>query len=99
MKKSKIIDAMLETAQDLNLNTITIKEIESLKLEEIKPLSPKKIRNMRIREKLSQAVIARILNVTPSTYQKWERGEVIPKGASLKLLRLADAHGIEYILH
>ena len=53
---------------------------------------------MRIKEKLSQAVMAKILNVTPSTYQKWERGEVHPKGANLKLLRLAHDHGINYIL-
>ena len=31
---SKIIDAMLETARDLRLNTITIKEIEALNLNE-----------------------------------------------------------------
>jgi putative transcriptional regulator len=43
--------------------------------------------------------MARILNVTPSTYQKWERGEVHPKGANLKLLRLAYDHGINYIMH
>jgi putative transcriptional regulator len=42
--------------------------------------------------------MAKILNVTPSTYQKWERGEIHPKGANLKLLRLAYAHGIQYIL-
>ncbi|MGV3740216.1 MAG: helix-turn-helix domain-containing protein [Gammaproteobacteria bacterium] len=28
---------------------------------------------MRLREKVSQAVMAKVLNVTPSTYQKWER--------------------------
>lgn len=44
---------------------------------------------MRIKEKVSQAVMTKILNVAPSTYQKWERGEVHPKGGNLKLLRLA----------
>jgi putative transcriptional regulator len=95
---SKIIGAMLETAKDLELSQITIKEIGSLNLEEIKALDSKKIKKIRVREKLSQAVIAKILNVTPSTYQKWERGEVQPKGASLKLLRLAYDHGIQYII-
>lgn len=51
-----------------------------------------------MKEKLSQTVMAKILNVTPSTYQKWERGEEHPKGANLKLSRLAHDHGINYIL-
>lgn len=96
--KSNIIDAMLETAQDLRLDPITIKEIEVLNLTEVKSLESSEIKKMRIKEKLSQAVMARILNVTPSTYQKWERGEVHPKGANLKLLRLAHDHGVDYIL-
>ena len=99
MSKSNIIDAMLETAQDLGLSQVTIKEIESLGLCEIEELNPREIKAMRFKEKLSQAVMARILNVTPSTYQKWERGEVQPKGANLKLLRLAYDHGVEYIMH
>ena len=95
---SKIIEAMLETAKDLRLNPITIKEIEILNLSEVKELEAMEIKKMRLKEKLSQAVMARILNVTPSTYQKWERGEVHPKGANLKLLRLAHDHGVQYIL-
>lgn len=95
---SKIIAAMLETAKDLHLDAITIKEIEVLNLNEIKELEAHEIKRMRLKEKVSQAVMAKILNVTPSTYQKWERGEVHPKGANLKLLRLAHDHGIQYIL-
>ena len=57
------------------------------------------IKAMRSKENVSQSVMARILNVTPSTYQKWERGEVHPRGANLKLLRLAYDHGVSYIMH
>jgi len=98
MSKSHLIDSMLETARDLGLSPITMKEIDVLALNEIKPLNCSAIRGMRLKEKLSQAVIAKILNVTPSTYQKWERGAVQPKGANLKLLRLAYTHGIKYII-
>ena len=90
---------MLETAYDLDLNQVTIKEIEILGLNEIKDLDPSEIKTMRAKEKLSQTVMAKILNVTPSTYQKWERGEVHPRGTNLKLLRLAYDHGIAYIMH
>ena len=99
MSKSDIISAMLETAHDLGLSQITIKEIETLGLNEVEELLPDEIKAMRSKEKISQSVMARILNVTPSTYQKWERGEVYPKGANLKLLRLAYDHGVSYIMH
>lgn len=98
MSKIDIIDAMLETAHDLGLNQITIKEIETLRLTEVIDLDPSEIKAMRSKEKVSQSVMARILNVTPSTYQKWERGEVHPRGANLKLLRLAYDHGVGYIM-
>jgi putative transcriptional regulator len=99
MNKSDIIGAMLETAQDIGLSPITIKEIADLGLSEVKLLTPSDIKTMRSKEKVSQSVMARILNVTPSTYQKWERGAVHPRGANLKLLRLAYDHGIQYIMH
>ena len=99
MSKSDIIAAMLETAEDLGLNQVTIKEIENLGLSEVPELAPSEIKAMRSKENVSQAVMAKILNVTPSTYQKWERGEVHPRGANLKLLRLAYDHGIQYIMH
>jgi putative transcriptional regulator len=99
MSKSNIINAMLETARDLGLSQVTLKEIETLELTPVEELNPSEIKSMRSKGKISQCVMARILNVTPSTYQKWERGEVHPKGANLKLLRLAYDHGINYIMH
>jgi putative transcriptional regulator len=95
---SRIIEDMLEAARDLRLDPITIKEIELLKLAEIKSLQPEEIKEMRMKERVSQAVMARVFNVTASTYQKWERGEIHPKGSNLKLLRLAYDHGLNYIL-
>ncbi|KTD48079.1 transcriptional repressor DicA [Legionella quinlivanii] len=95
---SKIIEAVLEAARDIRLDPITIREIELLNVSEVKELQANEIKKMRIKENLSQTVMAKILNVTPSTYQKWERGEVHPRGANLKLLRLAYTHGINYIL-
>ena len=99
MSKSNIINAMLETARDLGLSQVTLNEIETLELTPVEELNPSEIKSMRSKGKISQSVMARILNVTPSTYQKWERGEVHPKGANLKLLRLAYDHGINYIMH
>lgn len=47
---SKIIDAMLETAKDLWLDAITIKDIEVLNLSEVKELEAQEIKKMRIRK-------------------------------------------------
>lgn len=38
-------------------------------------LSPRQIKLLRLREKVSQPVFAAFLNITPSTIKKWETGE------------------------
>ncbi len=50
MSKSNIIDAMLETAHDLGLSQVTIKEIETLGLCEIEELKPLEIKAMRFKK-------------------------------------------------
>jgi putative transcriptional regulator len=98
MSKSRIIEAMSETARDLKLSRITIREIDNLNISVPQTLAANEIKNIRLRENVSQAVMAKILNVAISTYQKWERGEIHPKGSNLKLLLLARGHGVQYIL-
>lgn len=98
MSNSRIINTVIETAKDLKLDVITMRELELINLKETKALSSAQIKRVRLKAKLSQSVMAKILNVTPSTYQKWERGDVHPKGANLKLLRLAYDHGVDYII-
>ncbi len=46
-----------------------------------------------------QAVFARILNISPSTVQKWEIGQKRPSGASLKLLHLVKNRGLNSVLY
>ncbi|WP_295581818.1 helix-turn-helix domain-containing protein [uncultured Lamprocystis sp.] len=47
-----------------------------------------------MRNKASQTVFAAYLNTSPSTIQKWERGDKRPRGPSLKLLELVDRKGL-----
>jgi putative transcriptional regulator len=63
----------------------------------VKSLSPDQIRHIRMREKASQAVFARYLNVTTSLVSQWERGEKRPRGASLKLLTLVERKGLDAV--
>lgn len=60
----------------------------------MRPLKPKEIRALRLREGTSQAVFARYLNVTTGLVSQWERGEKHPQEASLKLLGLVARNGL-----
>ena len=46
---------------------------------------------------MSQAVLARHLNVETKLVGEWERGEKEPSGPSLKLLALVKAKGLDAI--
>lgn len=94
---SKKIDIAIETARDLKLDKVTLREIEALGLPEVVELTPQQIKRMRTRAHVSQQVMAKYLNVSPSIYQKWERGEVTPSGGNMKLLNLVHRKGLEAI--
>jgi putative transcriptional regulator len=66
-------------------------------LTPVQPLTPKQIRDLRVRERVSQSVFANYLNVTPNLVSKWERGEKRPSGPALKLLSLVDKRGIQAV--
>jgi putative transcriptional regulator len=52
----------------------TMREFDELCLTLVRPLKPKEIRALRLREGASQAVFARYLNVTTGFVSQWERG-------------------------
>ena len=53
---------------------------------------------LRKRYKISQAVLASILNTSVSTVRQWEIGAKHPSGPSLKLLNLLDRKGLEAVI-
>jgi putative transcriptional regulator len=57
-----------------------------------KPLSPSQIRAIRRSFNVSQAVFARIINVSPNAVESWEQGVRRPREATLKLLTIAHQH-------
>ncbi|MBY0544902.1 MAG: DNA-binding transcriptional regulator [Gammaproteobacteria bacterium] len=79
------------------VDTTTMREFDALCLPPVKNLTPSEIKKIRLREKLSQAVFAMYLNISPSTVKKWETGEKHPSGASLKLLNLVYQHGLSIV--
>ena len=107
MKKPKDTKKrMLETAQEMAqglydagvINSITLREYQALTLPLIKELTPKEIKKIRLHEKISQSVFAKILNTSLSTVRQWEQGGKHPRGTSLKLLNLVADKGIDCLL-
>ncbi len=52
----------------------------------------KRVRTLREKLDLSQAVFARVLNVSDKTVKAWEQGSSPPSGATLRLLEMAEEH-------
>jgi putative transcriptional regulator len=98
MRKS-IAESITSTVKDLNksglVDNITMKNIENLCLLDVQEYTPEKIVSIRKKFRLSQAALASIFNISPSTVQKWEQGNKKPTGASRKLLDIIERKGIE----
>jgi putative transcriptional regulator len=54
-----------------------------------KPLKPADIRALRTSLNASQALLARLLNVSSNAVESWEQGIREPRQATLKLLHIA----------
>jgi putative transcriptional regulator len=54
-----------------------------------KPLKPADIRALRTSLNASQALLARLLNVSANAVESWEQGIREPRQATLKLLHIA----------
>src|SRR5579884_4409370 len=97
--RSSVMASVHETAEGLHAAGVmgkqTMREFDDLCLTPVRPLKPKEIRALRLREGASQAVFARYLNVTTGLVSQWERGEKHPRGPSLKMLTLVDKKGLE----
>lgn len=100
--KSRILDAVHETAGDLHrlgfIDKRKMQKYDALCLEPVPDYDAAKIRALRETLQLSQAVLAAVLNTSLSTVRKWEVGDKKPSGPSLKLLNLIERKGLEAVL-
>jgi putative transcriptional regulator len=98
---SRILDNVRADAKALHdaglLDDITMREIDALCLPEVRKYTAEEIRRIRAETRVSQAVFARCLNVGATTVQKWEQGIKRPGGASLRLLQIIEAKGLDAI--
>ena len=87
-------EAALGLAEAGVMSKRTMRKFDEMCLTPVEEMTPEAIRELRLRERASQAVFARYLNVTTGLVSQWERGERRPRGASLKLLTLVAKNGL-----
>ena len=95
--QSKILAAVHETAGDLHkagfIDKRRMQHFDALCLTPVPEYSSAAIKAVRWRYKISQAVLASVLNTSLSTVRQWEIGQKHPSGPSAKLLDLPDRRG------
>jgi putative transcriptional regulator len=73
-----VLEVVHEMAKDLykvgGIDAVTMREFDVACLPKVKELSPKEIKQIRLREKVSQPIFAQVLNISPSTLKQWEQG-------------------------
>jgi putative transcriptional regulator len=94
--------AIHETAEMLYdsgvIDKKTMREFDETCLAPVETYPPEMIRALRMREKMSQPVFARYLNVTKGLVSAWERGTKKPGGPALRLLSVIEKKGIQSIV-
>jgi putative transcriptional regulator len=101
-RRSRILQEVHEMTRDLHeiglINKRRMREFDALCHVGVTEMPAQKIKSLRKKARVSQAVFAAVLNTSVSTVQKWEIGEKRPSGPSLKLLDLIDRKGLEALL-
>ena len=96
--RSRLSANIYESATDLHaagiVSDTTMREIASLLIRPIEPMTGAEIKAVRAANNVSQPVFVTLLNVSPATVKAWEQGLKAPSGAALKLLSIVKKKGI-----
>jgi putative transcriptional regulator len=99
--RSKIAEAIHKSVADMyeigTIDIATMREFDESCLAVLEPLAPKKIKKIRLSQKVSQPVFARYLNTSESSIEKWESSAKEPSGMALKLLSIVEKHGLQIL--
>jgi putative transcriptional regulator len=88
----------LGALSDDELAKITMRDVTLDKIDRAGPPSPREIVAIREGARMSQAVFARLLDVSTGTLSKWERGQLKPRGPAGRLLHIIMRKGVEAVL-
>ena len=96
--RSDAFAAIHETMEALHeigaVDKQTMREFDEACLTPIHVLTPEEIKEIRLREHVSQPVFARYLNVSKNQVSDWERGVKKPGGPALRLLTVIQKKGL-----
>ena len=96
--EASILASVHETMSGLHragvVTATTMRDFDELCLPPVPSLGGKQIAALRKREKVSQPVFAKYLNVSKSSVSQWEAGAKNPDAAALKLLDLVKRKGL-----
>ena len=99
---SSLQESINDLAQGLHkANIIDIKTLRELTDDELPVLieyTGDEIQQLRKRQRLSQSVFAKYLNISPAMIRSLEQGQRHAHGAILKLLNIIDRHGISSLI-
>jgi len=105
-KMSDLTKALIETAEGMHrvgmvgddtYQKITVRHLGPDAPLTATPISPEEIRDVRQRAHLSQAALAKYLNLTTGYVSQLERGVKQAKGPGLALLNVIRHKGIEVL--
>ena len=92
------IHETMEALQEVGaVDKQTMREFDEACLAPVRVLSPDEIKSIRLRERVSQPVFARYLNVSKNLVSDWERGVKRPGGPALRLLAVIEKKGLRAI--
>lgn len=101
MNNKSLLDVLHGSAKSMHdldiIDGQTMRDFDKVCLPDVKILSPNEIKSIRLNSKMSQTVFAKLINASSSTIQKWETGEKIPRGISLKLLNIVKNKGVDIL--
>lgn len=99
--RTEAFAAIHETMEALHevgaIDKQTMREFDVACLTPVRMLSPDEIKTIRLRERISQPVFARYLNVSKNLVSDWERGVKKPGGPALRLLTVIEEKGLKTI--
>jgi putative transcriptional regulator len=100
-ENSRMLQEALEGAQGLHragvIDMRRLQEYEAL-CAPVPKFTGEDVKELRDRIKVSQPVLAQLINTSASTVRAWETGQKNPGGPSCKLLDILARKGIEALL-
>lgn len=99
---TKIQDTINDIAYGLHRANVidqkTLRDLTENELPVIVEYTGEEIHQLRKRQKVSQSVFAKYLNVSPAMIRSLEQGQRHARGAILKLLNIVERHGIDALV-